>query len=506
MYEYNRFYLDIGVSGYWEEYFPLSLFATYATSSRGERYYDLDFIQYNLGYPTTYSTVETSASGSWTYEELRQEYLLPVERPYDQLDNEFLTGYANYNDLKNKVIKTIEYDFSESSVRSFITFQKVSDGANRPINDFEYDQSLPSTNILDIPEYSNQFNTKFEIKDRSIVYPPKSIGIENTAVVLHLDVNVRGIITNPLNLRRLALSSKALSETSFNEIGTRFGTPVYPYSKVGFYFDTKSKNPYAIYKDSNPYLYLTKYSGIESMGNRSFDVERGLSMPVNIQQTPDFKVTAMQIWIKYSEDIFPQTGSPLFSLDTSGLTINFNVVTDQSAERGRIYATNASTREVYEDLIFYQNGIEVINPYITKEQWVVIGVAFNTPVEVSNYLGSLNMFQGAVFNDMSFYRATSLQEVQSITYRPWIRVKTDPEIDPVDDLEWNYWLNNVPSWDSVLKISELRIYGVSPETLFKAYTGTNREIVDDSQGLLVLDDGLTILTDAEWVDYFRKPV
>lgn len=506
VFNFNRFYFDIGVSSYWEEYFPLSLFGTYAIDSRGRQYYDLDFLQYNIGYPTIYDEIETEVTGSWTYEELRQEYTLPVERPYSVLDNEFITGYSDYDDLENKVVKTIEYDFSKSSVRSYITFQRVSKGANRPINDFEYEQSLPATNVLDVPTYANQFNTKFEIKDQSIIYPPRSENLANVAVVVHLDINVNGIKTNPINLRRLAISSKALSETSFNEIGTRFGTPLYPYKKTGFYFDTKAKNPYSIYKDSNPYLYLTEHSGIQSLGRRELDIERGINMPINVSQFSDFKVSAMQIWVKYSDDIFPQVGVPLFNLDSRNVDIDFNIISDESTNRGKLYATNSENRQIYDNIVFYQDGIPVINPHLVKDEWTVLGMSFIEPLEFSGYLGGINMHQSAVFNDVSYYRATGLQEIQSVTLRPWIRVLNDPGIDPLDDLEWQYWLDNADSWNQVLKINELAIYGVSPVTLFNSYMGTNRQVVDDGDGLVVQDNGITIFTGAEWSDYFRKPV
>lgn len=498
MERYGRFFFDIGVSSYWEEYYPLTFFAGYSSDSYGNISYDVDFLQYNIGYPTTTTIIKDIVTGSWTYEELQEEYALPVVRTYEALDNSLITGYDSYVDLQNKTVSLQSYDFSQSSVRTYITFQRISDGANKPLSDFSNYQSLPSTNVLDVPSYSNQYATRFEIKDKSVIYPPKTIDIKNMAAVIHLDIQVEGIKTNPLNIRKMSLISKSLETNDFNAIGTRFGSKLYPYSKIGMYFDNKKKNPYAIDKESSPYLYLTKNSGIEPLGLREFNVERGISVPINEQQSASKKVSALQLWVKYSENKFPYIPTMLFSLDGANIDIAFNVVSDQSTSRGRIYATDMNSGADYTALNFYQNGIPVINPYIEKNKWTVIGISFQTPISLSNYTGAINLFPSAVFNDIAYYNATSLQDTQSIVYRRWENIDGTPSTP----LDWGYWRTvEVPygKWDNVLKLAETGIYGVSPETLFKSYSGTNRQIVDDGSTLTISQDG-TVVFASEMID------
>lgn len=525
--DFDRFYLDIGVSSYWEEYYPLTYFSGYIKDAFGNEFYDLDFLQYNISYPTTTVVIEDVITGSWTYEELSEAYTSPTLRPYEALDNELISGYGDYDDLKNKSVTISSYDFSKSSVRSYMTFQRISDGANKPISEYTNYQSIPSNGVLDVNDFSNKFSTKFEIKDQSIIYPPKTLGIDDTALVVHLEINIYGIKTNPLNIRKMSLASKSLNSGDFNQIGTRFGNKLYPYSKTGIYYDQTRQNPYSIYKDSSPYLYLTKYSGIESLGNREYQVERGVSMPINSQQISNDKISAIQLWIKYTEDFFPQSPTVLFSLDSSNIDIAFNIVTDQSSSRGRLYSTNLNTGQEYVDLTFYQDGIEVITPYLEKNKWTAIGISFGSPISFSNYTGAINLFQSAIFNDIAYYRATSLQEAQSVIYRRWDNINGTP----LSPLEWQYWVANgdpYGKWDNVLKLAEKNIYGVSPETLYKSYTGTNRQIVDDSEFLFLSESGVTIfasgmkdetysstyplktrmvVTDSpEWSTYNKKPV
>jgi hypothetical protein len=525
--DFNLYYLDIGVSSYWEEYYPLSYFAGSIKDSYGNQFYDLDFIQYNIGYPTTTVLVEDDVVGSWSYEELAEAYSTPTVKPYDVLDNALISGYDDYDELKNKTVTIKSYDFSESSLRSYITFQKISDGSNRPISDYPQSQSIPETNVLDVPSFANQFSTKFEIIDQSVIYPPKTFGIENTAIVIHLEANIYGVKTNPLNIRKMSLSSKSLDPSAFNHIGTRFGNKLYPYSKTGIYYDNSKQNPYSIYKDSSPYLYLTKHSGIESLGEREFQVERGISMPINSEKKNGDKVSAIQLWIKYNGDTFTQSPTTLFSLDSASLDLGFNVISDQSATRGRLFSTNLITGQEYVDLTFYQDGIEVITPYLEKNKWTSIGINFGTPIGFSNYTGSINLFQSATFNDIAYYKATSLQEAQSVIYRRWDNVNGVP----LSPLDWQYWIGNTDpygKWDNVLKLAEKNIYGVSPETLYKSYTGTNRQVVDDGEVLMISETGVTILSSSmtdetysstyptktrmvvgnspEWSSYNKKPV
>lgn len=523
--KFNRFFLDIGVSAYWEEYFPLNLFAGYSLDSKGNTTYDVDFMQYNISYPTTSVVAENEVFGSWTYEELQESYALPVVRTYEALDNSLITGYGSYDDLQNNRIAEKTYDFSNSSVRTYLTFQRVSGGANRPLSDYSISQSIPSTNILDVPQYNDQFSTKFEIKDHSIIYPPKTFGVDDTAAVVHLDIKVNGIKSSPLRIRQMSLSSKTMNSTTFSEIGTRFGKKMYPYSKTGIYFDNKKNNPFVIGKNSTPYLYLTKTSGIESLGLREFNVERGISIPINESKATSSNVSALQIWLKYDADSLPLVPTPLFSLDALNTDISFNVVSDANTNRGRVYAVDQNTGIDYTALTFYQDGVQVMTPYIEKDKWTVIGIGFETPISFSNYTGAINLFQSATFNDIAYYRSSALQEVQATIYRKWEGVDGTPSVP----LYWNYWKTySVPngSWNDVLKLAEYGIYGVSPEDIYKAYSGTNREVVDDNAGIVIQQSStkifasevvdisyttpapttrMTVINEPEWATYTRKP-
>jgi len=136
-YRYNRFFLDISISASWEEYIPLQYFSQYVYDSSGDLHYDLDFLQFNFGYPSIVDRIRTVIQNTgWTYAELLYQYFSPVQLSYETLDNADVTGYADYAGLDSNSMSEIFIDTSRSSLDAFITFQLLSEGADEPLQNF----------------------------------------------------------------------------------------------------------------------------------------------------------------------------------------------------------------------------------------------------------------------------------------------------------------------------------------------------------------------------------
>jgi hypothetical protein len=270
----NGFGLFIGADSSWEDYIPLSFFAKTVQDSKGDERLDLDFIQLNINYPAPSIFVQETTNSSWSYEELSDEYSNPVQRDYDALDNQLLTGFENYNDLKNRASNTYRYDTSGSPVKAYITFQLLEDGANRSLESFTNIELAPKNGIV-VPG-DNWLNTKYEVVDNMIIYPPTSISFDDIAIVTHIQMITASIYDMPISIKSLEYAAMALSDSTPTPIGTRFGNDLYPYRKDGFYFTYKSLNPFSIYKGSTPYLYLTRDSGITLRGDYDPLINRGV--------------------------------------------------------------------------------------------------------------------------------------------------------------------------------------------------------------------------------------
>ena len=479
---FDNYFLDIDIQGYWEDYVPLTYFAQYVKDKKYKEYYDLDFIQFNINYPSPSVFVEEEQFGSWTYKELSEEYGSPVQRDYSSLGNQLFTNYLNYDDLKNRAYKNYKYDTSNSLVRSYVTFQYTKNGANLSSENF-INIEKPSKDSIVVPGEDWNY-TKYEVVDNMIIYPPLNSNILDISLVTHLEFEVKAILKNKVSLRSLEYASQAFNATSTNPIGTRFGNEIYPYKKSGFYYDYKSQNPFTIYKGTSPYLYLTRYTGMELKGAIDPLENRGLSIPINKEKSNNFKVLAMQAAIRYDKDAFPYASTEIFEIKSRYSHIKFYMVAiHPTGERAKIYAIDVKTGRLENGINFYWNGKIVKEPVITIKEWGFLGISFPKLLDFESRVGLLNFNGPLTFNTVSYYQSTNLQEIQKVEERPWFAVENAPP----EVLEWDYWRSTAFLWEGVLIVSSKNYYGVSPSTIYKSYTGTNKIIID-SPGTLTISN------------------
>lgn len=422
--------MTISVDGYWEDYLPLTYFAQYVLDTFDKKYYDLDFIQFNLDYP---------AIQSYT------------------------------NNTRNT---------QQNLVRSYISFQYLK---NQPSSKDSYftKVAVPQNGV--VAPGSEWITTKYEVVDGTIIYPPKGIRLSDVSIVTHLEWKVSDIIAAPLVIKKLQYASQAFNERTSNPVGTRFGTSIFPYLKYGSYFDYKSRNPFRIYKGSTPYLYLTKNSGIQKVGDYDALVNRGLSIPINQNLAENYKVIALQAFIRYGEEKFPTTPEQIFEIESKDTYIKFFIVAnDSTGKRARIYGINAKTGRFENGIAFYWNGKIVREPVITLSDWGVLGISFPRVLDFNSYVGGFRVTGPVLINNISQYQSTNLQEIQRQTLRSWYTAK----FDNPDTYDWDFW-NEDYTWNGVLVFSTSTYFGINPSDIYKTYTGTNKIIIDDDRPLKI---------------------
>lgn len=499
---YNNYFLDINSNGYWQDYMPLSYFAKYITKSNGNKEYDLDFLQFNFDYPAPSILTEKEEISDWNYLDLKQEYQYPTQKTYEILDNLLITNFNDYLDLSQKSVKQYTYNTENSTVKTYITFQYIQDGANKTSSSFTSVEPVAENLVIDIDKFENWETIKFEIVNNSIIYPSKKIDFSKIAIVYHVEFNVFGIIKNPVSIKKLEIASQALSDNSFNAIGTRFGQDIIPYKKAGVYFDYKSKNPFSIYKGNSPYLYLTRYSGIKISDDNESTSQRGISIPINRSKASTYRINAVQLWMRYNELKFPLNESELFEINYKGDTIKFYIVSDNtSGNRGKIIAKSKLTNTEYFGISYYWNGILVKEPRVTKNEWGSLSIAFPESLNFDSYLGNINLTGLMLFNNISYYQSNNIQLIQKSITRPWTRVKNDGVVD----LDWQYWLDNY-NWKGLLVLSTIDLYGSSPTEIYKTYIGTNKIVIDDTQGMSFDSSNIKVYSNTSWQTQVKIPV
>lgn len=498
--KYGLFFADIAASGYWQDYVPLSYFAKFVKDYEGNEYYDLDSVQINVDYPEPIETDSLESVGEWSYQDLYDSYADPVELSYSSLDNFFYTGWENYQDLFEESIKYFYYDNEKNNVKTYVSFQYIVDGANNNLIDYQNIVKARKEGVVD-PEFipDDWEDSLFEVVDGTIIYPPKytktnnSVDFNDLALVYHLDFNSDGILHHPITFRELQLASKVLERQKFTEVGSRFGTPVYPYYKLGLYYNFKGKNPISVYKGTTPHLYSNTHSGWKVRGKLSPIVERGVSIPINAQNGVNFQISSVQMWARFSDKYFPLSEIPIFSISHKNGTYTFYVVSDESGQRGKIIGRDPETGDLIPNISYHLNGAPVNTPFIDNEEWFVLGIAFNELVDFNQYPGRLSLNGPMIYNNISYFLATNLEQKQSIEVRTWSQVKEN-----VSTINWDYWENTF-TWSQVKIINATNVYSIDPSAIYDRYVGSNRIIVDDAvDGILVAPEQIKVYSDMLW--------
>jgi len=113
---------------------------------------------------------------------------------------------------------------------------------------------------------------------------------------------------------------------------------------------------------------------------------------------------------------------------------------------------------------------------LTAKEWGMLGIGFANILNFDNFAGAIRLTGPVVFNNISHYQSTNLQEVQNVTTRPWLRVR----YLGISELDWAFW-ESAYTWEDVLIIASTSYYGVDPGDIYETYTGTNKFVVDDSR-------------------------
>lgn len=223
---FDDYQLDIDSCGYWEDYQPLTYYAQFIYDSEGDKSYDLDFLQFNINYPapSKFFEIETDPT-EWSYAQLYNKFNYPKKRTYDSLDNFLFTGYRDYEDLQYNQTRTYKYDTTDALVRSFVSFQYIKAGATQ--NNSFFTNIEPAAKEGTVEPGSNWVNTKYEVIDNMIIYPPSNVDFNKLSLVTHLEIKVKNILRNKIKVKKLEYCSQSFNSYN-NPIGTSPFIKMYP--------------------------------------------------------------------------------------------------------------------------------------------------------------------------------------------------------------------------------------------------------------------------------------
>jgi hypothetical protein len=448
---FSNLIFDIEAMSEWEDYVPMRYFAKYVTDATNETYYDVDFIQFNVSYP------EPIASGG-------------------------------------------VYDTESSAVKTYVSFQLAA-GVNKKLSELSISPAS-STGVVNPGD--DWITAAYEVVNGMIIYPPSSISVDNLVLVTHLVMNTKSCTLKPIRINSLEYASESFNDLSPNAIGTRFGSSLYPYTRLGVYLDYKRKNPFTIYKGSTPYLYLTKHSGIQLRGVHGQPASRGLASKINASKAPDYLLNGIQLAMKYSESSFPSSPIELFEIEGADSQIRvYAQSSNSSGTRARIYALDTIAGRLDDSVVFYINGIPTKNPNININDWAMLGLQFTGKLDFSEYAGEFRITGPAMVNNISYYQYDQNRQAQTITFREWLQVL----YSDISTLDWDYW-KVAPNmqWRGVLYVLSTKTYDIDLSQSFKSYVGTNKIIFSGPATLLVNKYRYSVYKGISWQTKTISPV
>jgi len=456
---------DIGCVGYWEDSIPFSYFAKQVKDEGQNDYYDLDMLQFNIDHT---SPVVTTG--------------LPTE-------------------TENTALK----------VSTYITIQDYASVGKKPYTDYISTEAIKENRILEVDNYTygQIVNTKFEVVDGTIIFPPKDqVDFEDYYITTHIELKTEGILNKSVKLKNMSYSSLAYDERSFYPINTRTGNKIYPFHRLDDSYVFKTKNPFKIYKDSTPYMHLTSDSGISVI---PYDIQgdRGLTIPINNQKSPEYTLGGIQFWLMYNKDYTINERIKVGRVKTSSTTLDIYMETETGNKRGTLKLYNVETGLEDTNSIFYQNGRVVTNPVIEPLNWTSIIIAFAEDISLNSQTGQFEIYEGFVYNNIAMFNKSATIFGSIIDARDWNDIKSTivdvpgPN-DPVVNNSWNSWTNY--NWREVWLTEDIISFTVNGEEIHQSLFGLSRATINDTSVLSLNSDSFRILSNADWILYEGKVV
>jgi len=380
---FGVFDLDIAVDSSWEDYVPLSLLAkNVIADSSGTLEYALDFIQINIDHP------ESIASAN-------------------------------------------------STVKSYVEFLEVA-ASTVSNNQIEKTYVAASSNNVLIPD-STWINKKYQILNNHIVYLPTGgfSDFNDLSISVSFEIKIPGIFRNPLKIKKLQLASQAYDYSALpTEIGTRYSRDIIPYTmanSTSIVYD--GLNPYTIYKDSTPYLYLNRYSGIKMVGSNIGSVlanttieTKGLRVLVNPTEKDFYKDSVVQMSVLKDTAFTANSSVEIFRVKDRYNTFVIDAVTGANANVAavRVRTSNGTAYSAYTKVKIFVNGQQdtttngvAQSTVIKYGQWNTIGLTFDPLLDFNGSAGSINITGPFIVNNIADYQIDKSREGSSVVFAQW---------------------------------------------------------------------------------------
>ena len=454
----SEIFFDIAATGYWESSIPLSYFGKYITQADGNLKYDLDLVQFNIDSPASV--------------------------------------FSKYNET------SLEFQNSLST-KTYITLQQVSQLGNFSYTDYSNIETIGLDRVLNLGLSTYDFsNTKFEINDGTVIYPPKNIsGFTNYYITVHIEIKSNGINTENVKIKNMALSALSFDEGQFYSINTPALGKFYPIVKNQDQYVYKKSVPIVIDNESSPYLYLAGDSGISVLPQSEGDLLKGISVPINKDLKQDQELVGIQMFLMYNESNLFTEKRYIGKIFSENEFYDIVLVPEQSGKRAFFKIYNQSGEE-FLLAKFFLNGKLVNDIVIEPFIWNYIAISLQeNSITLNGIIGEIEIYSGVRVDNIASFIELNPSKQQLVDYDNW-NLLDDPIPPSASATPWQYWSAS-STWTEVLDERSLNVTVLSldGESIFNTYSGLSSGIANDDSLISVNYDSIVIINDIDWDTY-----
>jgi hypothetical protein len=452
-------FFDIAATGYWESSVPLTYFGKYVTSKSGNRFYDLDLIQFNIDVPSTLYSRDTEDS--------------------------VLYG-------------------ENMSVTSYMTLQEKDSVGKTPYTDYTNTVVVGNSRILDFDIEENLDNTKFEVSNSTIIFPPKDgVDFKDYYITVHILVKTNGINTENMTVKNMSFSSLSFDEAKFYNIGSPTGRGIFPVSKIDDNYLYKTKIPVVIDNESSPYLYLSGDSGMLLLPEENSQMTKAISFPINETLKSDFNMVGLQMYLMFNEyDEFPE--EKIIAKFFNNLKEYVLYLTPElDMKRAKVRLVDSLTGLDIEDVRFFLNGKEVSSPYVNPFRWNSIIISLQDQgLSFDGIAGQLEVYSGVRVNNVSVFSDINEIKISLIDTDGWDTILSGGLNS------WGSILSSSVTWVEAIdeKTSSVTILSVDGANIYNTYNGLSYAVGNDNSQISVNFDSINVLNDADWTTFEYRPI
>ena len=382
-------------------------------------------------------------------------------------------GYDGEYEIENDV-----FTFPGAELRAYLSFQSSIE-ITKPLRDFSSVVPLPKNRVIDATDYENKL---FDIVNGCVVNPPQASGLQAT---IYFVANPKSVIKSPFIIKSLSLSSLA-DLTDEVEIGSRYGVRL------------RSSSNFAITKESVPYLYLSKDSGVEPLDGPVY-------IPINEQKEVDYNMGLFNVFLKPNFKNMGAGSHVLFtinynndaSIDFAGdpETGMFNLVYNgnDKSEHTKLYKNGNCAYELDSD----GRVIDAKDVLLFDNQWAHIGLEFPKVLGMSLGGSSIVFNPGAVFQNAMSARVSGNQIAASVILRTWGEVKAGGT--------WGEWETKAANYEELMTEGQYLTFPVDPTDMFNIFTGHNSIVFDSIDKTNFIGSRAKTYSSIVWNTYDRRP-